>query len=314
MATNARKRYFHLDENACSEQIYVLLDGVERADEDDTDNLMNDSDTEFKAEKEITQAASTQDNSMTIPEDNLHVVPSENQLKKKEKNKKEELLKWTKKVKVTKQEVCHLVPETQPNLNETVSPIEIFPLVTDLRELLELIVEQSNLYAHQIRRIFRVTKEELKAFLGINFVMAIKMLSTIAEYCRVDNLIANDGIENTMIRNHFCEILQNLHFADNRKDNKTDKAFKMRPVIDHLNSKFSEVLSNGSEQCIDDHMVKSKGRSGLKQYVKSKPIKWAFKFWFRCSCKSSYLYQMDIYLGRKKTLEFNIGLGEEVVL
>ena len=144
--------------------------------------------------------------------------------------------------------------------------------------------------------------------------MAIKMLSTIAEYCRVENLIANDGIENTMIRNHFCEILQNLHFADNRKDNKTDKAFKMRPVIDHLNSKFSEVLSNGSEQCIDDHMVKSKGRSGLKKYVKSKPIKWAFKFWFRCSCKSSYLYQMDIYLGRKKTLEFNIGLGEEVVL
>ena len=121
MATNARKRYFHLDENACSEQIYVLLDGVERADVDDTDNLMNDSDTEFKAEKEITQAASTEDNSMTIPEDNLHVVPSENQLKKKEKNKKEELLKWTKKVKVTKQEECHLVPEIQPNLNKTVS-------------------------------------------------------------------------------------------------------------------------------------------------------------------------------------------------
>ena len=54
---------------------------------------MNDSDTEFKAEKEITQAASTQDNSMTIPEDNLHVVPSENQLKKKEKNKKKRIIK-----------------------------------------------------------------------------------------------------------------------------------------------------------------------------------------------------------------------------
>ena len=41
---------------------------------------------------------------------------------KKEKNKKEELWKWTKKVKVTKQEECHLVPEIQLNLNETVSP------------------------------------------------------------------------------------------------------------------------------------------------------------------------------------------------
>ena len=52
----------------------------------------------------------------------------------------------------------------------------------------------------------------------------------------------------------------------------------------------------------------------MKQYIKSKPIKCGFKFWFRCSSKSGYLYQMDIYLGRKQTPEFNLGLGEEVAL
>ena len=144
---------------------------------------------------------------MTRPDANLYVVPTDNQLKKKEKNKKEELWKWTKKSNLTKQEECHLVPEIQPNPNETVSPIEIFSLVTGLEELLELIAEQPNLYAHQNGKNFTVTKEELKAFLGINFVMAINKLPTIAEYWRVDNLIGNDGIQNTMIRNHFCEIL-----------------------------------------------------------------------------------------------------------
>ena len=74
----------------------------------------------------------------------------------------------------------------------------------------------------------------------------------IAKYRRVDNLTGNDGIQKIMIRNHFYEILQNLHFADNRKDDKTKKAFKMRPVIDHPNSKFSEVLSNDSEQSIEN--------------------------------------------------------------
>ena len=78
-------------------------------------------------------------------------------------------------------------------------------------------------------------------------------------------MIDNDGILNTMIRNCSCEILQNLHFSDNRKDHKTDKAFKMKPVIDHLNSKFYEVLSNGNEQRIDEHMVKFNSRSGMKQ-------------------------------------------------
>ena len=91
MATHGRKRYFHIDENASSEQIYALLDVVGSADKDDIDNLMNDSDTEFIAEEEITQAASTQDTSLTTPEANLHVVPSHNQSRKREKSKSEEL-------------------------------------------------------------------------------------------------------------------------------------------------------------------------------------------------------------------------------
>ena len=54
-------------------------------------------------------------------------------------------------------------------------------------------------------------------------------------------------------------------------------------------------------------MVKFKCRSGMKQYIKS-------KYWFCCSSKSGYLHQMDIYLGRKQRLEFNVSLGEEVIL
>ena len=72
-----------------------------------------------------------------------------------------------------------------------------------------------------------------------------------------------------MIRNRFREILENLHFADSRKNDKTDKTFKMRPVTDHLNSKFL----NDGEARIDEHMVKVNGRSGMKQYIRSKPIK-----------------------------------------
>ena len=44
-------RYFHIGKNASSEQIYALIDDVESADEDDIDNLMNDFDNKFIAEK-----------------------------------------------------------------------------------------------------------------------------------------------------------------------------------------------------------------------------------------------------------------------
>ena len=87
IATNGRKRYFHFDENASSEQIFAVLDDVEIDDEDDIDNLMNDSDTEFIAEEEITQVASIQDTSLNTPEANLHVVPSDNDWTKGTKKK-----------------------------------------------------------------------------------------------------------------------------------------------------------------------------------------------------------------------------------
>ena len=86
MAAKGRKKYFHIDKKTSGEQIYALLDDVESADKDDIDNLMHDSDTEVIAEEEITQAANTQDTSLTPPEANLHVVPNDNQSTKKEKN------------------------------------------------------------------------------------------------------------------------------------------------------------------------------------------------------------------------------------
>ena len=46
--------------------------------------------------------------------------------------------------------------------------------------------------------------------------------------------------------------------------------------------------------------------------MKNKPIKWGFKLWFRCGAKSGYLYEVDMYLGKKGNTEF--GLGESVIL
>ena len=46
--------------------------------------------------------------------------------------------------------------------------------------------------------------------------------------------------------------------------------------------------------------------------MKNKPIKWGFKFWFRCGAKSGYLYEFDMYLGKKGNTEF--GLDESVIL
>ena len=51
-------------------------------------------------------------------------------------------------MKANKQEPYALIAETQSELNEIVSPMKIFELVTGLEELIDLIVVQTNLYPH----------------------------------------------------------------------------------------------------------------------------------------------------------------------
>ena len=50
----------------------------------------------------------------------------------------------------------------------------------------------------------------------------------------------------------------------------------------------------------------------MEQYIKNKPIKWGFKLWCRCDSETGYLYQFDLYVGKKTNPEK--GLEVEVVL
>ena len=81
----------------------------------------------------------------------------------------------------------------------------------------------------------------------------------------MDNMLVNEGIRNVMSRSRFEEILLNLHFSDNTMDDKSDKGYKVRSLINHFNQSFSEFVSDDSTQSIDEHMVKFTGRSSMKQ-------------------------------------------------
>ena len=110
-----------------------------------------------------------------------------------------------------------------------------------------------------------------------------------------------------MARTRFQSILQNLHFSNNGNDDKTDKSYKIRPVIEHLNKVFAESLSNSPFQSVDEHMCKFKGRSSMKQYIKNKPIKRGFKYWYRCYGETGYVYQLELYQEWKEKSKLNFG-------
>ena len=123
---------------------------------------------------------------------------------------------------------------------------------------------------------------------------------SISKLPNVKCYLSNDSARIAMTRNCFMNILQNLYFTDNQTADKFDKAYKTRIVINHLNKAFQDVMSDAEKHSVDEYMTKFKGRMSCKQYMKNKPIKWAFKWWCQCCSKTGYLYEFDLYLGKKE--------------
>ena len=142
---------------------------------------------------------------------------------------------------MTKKE-CTLEAEVLVDLYHDSTSFDIFQKVTGMNELLEIIVTEMNRYATQKSRNIETTEDEIKAFFGINFIMGINKLPSLENYWSTDKCIGNEKIQNVMARTTFQSILQNLHFSNNDNDDRTDKSYKISPVIEHLNKVFEYLL------------------------------------------------------------------------
>ena len=197
---------------------------------------------------------------------------------------------------------------------EDLTPFEACSKCIGLPGLLSMMKIESERYAAQNGRQFQISEEELCVFLGVNLLMRIIKLPTMKSYWSVDEGLGNSLIQKAMTKAQFLEILQNIHFADNHKElqpkksEECDRAWYLSPLFDHLRKHFQDMLQPEAHQSIEEHMCKFKGKSIMRQYMKNKPVKWGFKFWFRCGAKSGYLYEFDMYLGKKIPNLFSMNL------
>jgi hypothetical protein len=47
-------------------------------------------------------------------------------------------------------------------------------------------------------------------------------------------------------------------------------------------------------------MVKSKGRSGMRQFIKDKPTRWGFKLWVLAESSTGYTIDFNVYTGEAR--------------
>lgn len=200
---------------------------------------------------------------------------------------------------------------------ESNSPLSVFQLFMD-ENMLQIIVDQSNLYAAQGGTELVLTVEELKAFLGLLILFGFNNLPSIRLYWSNNPNFYNERVAKVMTMKRFLKILRYVHLADNsvmpkKSDANYDKLYKIRPLASYLSEKFKDNFNPSRNISIDESMVAFKGRSTLKQYMPLKPIKRGFKVWAMACSQTGYLIDFKIYEGKSDTTD-NLALGERVVL
>ena len=112
--------------------------------------------------------------------------------------------------------------------------------------------------------------------------MGIAHLPALNDYWSTDPTLHYSPIADRISRDHFREISRYFHFVDNttlppRGSPGYDRLGEVRPVIDHLSKRFTDLYEPHRKVAVDEAMIKFTGRSTVKQYIPMKPIKRGIK-------------------------------------
>ncbi|KAG8222309.1 hypothetical protein J437_LFUL001851, partial [Ladona fulva] len=153
------------------------------------------------------------------------------------------------------------------------SPIDAFNLFLT-RDLVKLIVEQTNVYAASNgERSFQVSEEEIFTLLGVLLLSGYRPYPSRRFYWNLADDKENYLVANAIRRTIFESILQFLHLADNSKL-VPDSMFKVQPLFDSLNE-FFKIMSLGKSCTVDESMIPYYGH----HVVRTKKWWWPFFGW-----------------------------------
>ena len=115
-----------------------------------------------------------------IPERNVHVVNEGTTYTKKleanknsEKSEENNPIKWKSNVSPHYRENCVLLGGVSSQFDDSASVFDIYEQVINLDVLIEILVQQCNLYLQQNERSFLANAEKIKVFIGFNYIMAV---------------------------------------------------------------------------------------------------------------------------------------------
>ena len=147
------------------------------------------------------------------------------------------------------------------------NPDELFSLFFT-PEILDTIVSETNRYAAQCLQgksaTWSTSEREVKAYMGFYILMGLVHEPEIRDYWSSDNTFYYSPIASKISRLRFEEISRYLHFVDKHKlpargTPTYHRLQYVKPVLDALRERCSQVYRPGPHLSVDEAMVPFKG-------------------------------------------------------
>lgn len=157
--------------------------------------------------------------------------------------------------------------------------------------------------------------EEIEKLIALIMYCGLVRVSSFHRYWSTKSLYHGLWARSIMSRDRFKALIGMLHVVDPATEDEQDKLRKVNGLLQFFKEKCKSLYQPFQRVAIDERMVKSKHRSGIRQYIKNKPTKWGIKLWVLADSANGYTCDFDVYIGRNAAAVPSAnGLGYDVVM
>ena len=196
-------------------------------------------------------------------------------------------------------------------------------------EMINDIVNHTNSYAYEhimegTHRTYaqpdgswkEVTSDEIKRLIALLIYFGLVRVGTsVDRYWSIKSLYHGLWARSILGRGRYKALMAMIHVVDPAAEAPDDKLRKVNTFIDYFKGRCLSLYQPRQKVAIDERMVKSRHRSGIRQYIKDKPTKWGIKLWVLADSSNGYTIDFNVYIGRAAGREVSAnGLGYDVVM
>ncbi|XP_056587765.1 piggyBac transposable element-derived protein 4-like [Triplophysa dalaica] len=209
--------------------------------------------------------------------------------------------------------------------NSCNNPLKFFQLFFS-KPIMQEIVTNTNIYGTKCqktgKRWEKITRKELDSFIALVIFMGLFKCSSLADYWRDSKYFGLMFPGRIMSYQRFLSISNALHISDITEDEENSKK-KGTPDYERL-GKIQPLYQIIREACktyyhpfqnitIDERMVTSEARTGLRKCIMDKPSNNGYKLFALSDCTSHYTWDFFVYEG-KSCASQSQGLSYESVM